>query len=256
MRAREETVETEARVRQLLGPADPLADRVVTSEADRVVLARVLATDPRPRGWRRADAYRPRRRRGWVVAVATVTALAGAGLAAQASGIIPDNVIWGLNRAGHGPGAEGLEADIANARKLFQGKAPNGDLLEYWQAPNPSGGQCAYLRVIDAKSGGSDGESSCFRGGENYDPPAVWAEANTNALDDWTALYGKVPDSAVSVRVTFEDGGVVGPVKADARHYFLTFLPLHERSNWDWAAYKTEALDAEGKVVATERSYR
>ncbi|MFG2348897.1 hypothetical protein [Streptomyces phaeochromogenes] len=201
MRAREETARTEARVRQLLGPADPLAERVVTSEADLVVLARVLATDPRSRGWRRADAFRPRRRRGWVVAVATVTALAGAGLAAQASGIIPDNVIWGLNRAGHGPGAEGLEADVANVRKLFQGKAPNGDLLEYWQSPNPSGGQCAYLRVV-------------------------------------------------------EDGGVVGPVKADARHYFLTFLPHHERSNWDWAAYKTEALDAEGKVVATERSYR
>ena len=201
MRAREETARTEARVRQLLGPAAPLADRVVTSEADRVVLARVLATDPRSRGWRRADAYRPRRRRGWVVAVATVTALAGAGLAAQASGIIPDNVIWGLNRAGHGPGAEGLEADVANARKLFQG-------------------------------------------------------ANTTAVDNWTALYGKLPDTAVSVRVTFEDGGVVGPVKADARHYFLTFLPHHERSNWDWAAYKTEALDAEGKVVATERSYR
>ncbi|MEU9896515.1 hypothetical protein ACIBCS_33790 [Streptomyces phaeochromogenes] len=166
-------------MRQLLGPADPLADRVVTSEADRVVLAQVLATDPRSRGWRRADAYRPRRRRGWVVAVATVTALAGAGLAAQVSGIIPDNVIWGLNRAGHGPGAEGLEADVANARKLFQGKAPNGDLLEYWQSPNLFGGQCAYLRVVDAKSGGSDGESSCFPGGENYDSPAGWAEANT-----------------------------------------------------------------------------
>ncbi|MEU9962273.1 hypothetical protein [Streptomyces sp. NPDC050982] len=257
MRAREVTVETEARVRQLMGPADPLADRVVVSEAaDRVVLARVLATDPRPRRWRRADAYRPRRRRGWVVAVATVTALAGAGLAAQASGIIPDDVIWGLNRTGHGPGSEGLAPDTDKVRKLFEGKAPNGERLEYWQAPNPSGGECAYVRVIDTKGDKVNSESRCGRGGENAVTRTVWAETNTAALDDWTALYGKVPDSAVSVRVTFEDGGVVGPVKADARHYFLAFVPHHERSNRDWAAYRTEALDAEGNVVATERSYR
>jgi hypothetical protein len=255
MRAREDTTETEARVRQLMGPADPLADRVEEGEADRDVLARVLATDPRPRKGRK-PAYRPRRRRGWVVAATALTALAGAGLAAEATGIIPDDVIWGLNRAGHGPGAEGLEADTDNARKLFEGKAPNGDRLEYWQAPNPSGGECTYLRVIDSEGGKANSESSCGRGGAYADTPEVWAETNTNALDDWTALYGKVPDSAVSVRVTFEDGGVEGPIKADAHHYFLTFLPLHDRSTWDWAAYKVEALDANGRVVAVEHAYR
>ncbi|MEU6254878.1 hypothetical protein [Streptomyces sp. NPDC047043] len=238
------STENEDRVRRLLGPADP-----VTAEPapDPVVLARILA-EPRPRSYRRR----------WVVGAGAVAALGAGGLVAQATGIIPDDVHWGLDRAGHGPGSEGMAPDTDRAELLFSGTAPDGLRMQYWSAPNPSGGTCTYVRVL-----GKDGKpveggwSECSRGGGNAEKTALWCSVDTNALSDWVAIYGRAPKGAVAVRVVWKGGRTEGPIGLGRDRYFSTFLPYNSRSNEEWTeGYRTEALDAHGRVVAVVHSDR
>ncbi|MBO4254918.1 hypothetical protein [Streptomyces griseorubiginosus] len=252
MRTRADSAETEQRVRRLLGPADP-----VTGEAapDEAVLERILAEDPRARGGR-PRAYRPPRRR-WVVGVAVVGVLGVGGLAAQAAGVIPDDVGFGLGRAG-GPG--GLSPDTGRARLLFSAATPDGLRMQYWEAPNRSGGPCHYMRVLepDGRPTDSGGWSECSRGGGSGRAPALWSTVDTNALSGWVAVYGRAPGAAVAVRVVWEDGTRDGPINLGRDRYFVTFLPYNSRSsNEEWARqYRTEALDARGRVVAVVYSDR
>jgi hypothetical protein len=189
MRTRANTAETERRVRRLLGPADPVAGEAGPDEA---VLERILAEDPRERGGH-PRSYRPPRRR-WVVGVAVVGVLGAGGLAARAAGVIPDDVGVGLGRAGD-PG--GMAPDTARARLLFSSATPDGLRLQYWEAPNRSGGLCHYMRVLepDGRPTDSGGWSECFRG-DRYRTPALWSTVDTNALSGWVAVYGRAPETA------------------------------------------------------------
>jgi len=100
------------------------------------------------------------------------------------------------------------------------------------------------------------GWSECSRGGGYAVKESMWAVVDTSAMTDWVTVYGRVPASAVSVRITWRDGGVEGPVKVDGNRYFLAFLPYNTQDAENWATYEAEALDAEGRVVATERNNR
>ncbi|MFI9759910.1 hypothetical protein ACIHFB_18415 [Streptomyces sp. NPDC051963] len=246
MRTHRNTTEVEERVRQLLGPADPVTRQ---ERPDPAVLTRILAGEGRPRS------YRPPRRH-WVVGVAVVAVLGAGGLAAEATGVIPDDVVWGLNRTGHGPGSEGLAPDTDRAKMLFSGTAPDGVRMQYWSAPNPSGGTCEFVRVLDRHGDRQEGGwSSCGRGGEYGETPTTWSDVDMNALADWVTVYGRAPRGAVGVRVTWEGGRVTGPIDVGPHRYFLAFLPYDSRSNQEWIElYRTEYLDVDGRVVAVEQS--
>ncbi|MCI3271492.1 hypothetical protein [Streptomyces cylindrosporus] len=255
MRGRGDTAQTEERVRLLLGPADPVAGEAAP---DAAVLERILAEDPRARRGR-PRSHRPSRRR-WVIGVAVIGVLGVGGLAAQATGVIPGDVDWGLNRAGHGAGSEGMAPDSDKAEMLFSGTAPDGTAIQYWEAPNPSGGLCHYMRVLapDGKPARSGGWSECIRGGETFDGMgALWSAVDTNALSDWVAVYGRVPQGAVAARVVWAGGRTEGPMNVGRDRYFVAFLPYNSRSNEEWMReYRTEALDAHGRVVAVVHSDR
>ncbi|MEV1078116.1 hypothetical protein AB0I98_07665 [Streptomyces sp. NPDC050211] len=238
------TAESEERVRQLLGPANP-----VTAECppDRTALARILAEE-RPRTHRRR----------WVIGVAVVAALGAGGLAAEATGVIPDDVGWGLNRASGGPGSEGLEPDTDRATMLFAGTAPDGVRMQYWSAPNRSGGTCKYLRVLDRDGKRLEqGWSECSRGGDYAVQRTNWATVDTNGLTDWVTVYGRAPRGAVAVKVTWEGGRTLNHINVGRDRYFLAFLPYDSRSSEEWVEqYRTEYLDAGGRVVAVEQPRR
>ncbi|MHC3469771.1 hypothetical protein ACYF6T_13740 [Streptomyces sp. 7R007] len=248
MRTRARTAEVEQRVRQLLGPADPVA---ADAPPDPAVLDRILAQGgPRSRALRR-----PGRR--WVVGVAVAAVLGGGGLVAQAAGVIPGDVDWGLNRAGHGPGSHGMAPDTDRATMRFAGTTPDGLRMEYWTAPNASGGSCAYVRVLKDGRSTDGGWSECSRGGGNASTPALWCNVDTNALTDWVAVYGRAPRGAVSVRVVWRGGGAERPVDVGKDRYFLAFLPYNSQSNELWLReYSAQALDAHGRVVAVVDSDR
>ncbi|MFJ5261856.1 hypothetical protein ACIQAC_15485 [Streptomyces sp. NPDC088387] len=249
MRTRTNTADDEAAVRALLGPADP-ADN--DTAPDPTVLAGILATEA-------PDPVRRYRRR-WVIGAAAVGVLGAGGLAAQATGIIPDDVGWGLDRAGHGPGAEGMEAITDKARKLFSGRAPDGTGLEMWTAPNPSGGTCDYLRALD-RDGRPDqqlgGWSSCGRGSGWGIRPSPWGVVDTQALTGWTTLYGRAPAGAVTVRYVWDDGRTEQGIHVGRDRYFLHFLRWDSRTDVEWTVqYSTEFLAADGKVLAARHSNR
>lgn len=255
MSRRADTAESEERVRRLLAPADP-ADR--DEAPDPAVLERILADGTRAHGGRSRSYRLPRRR--WVVGGAVVAVLGAGGLVAQATGVIPDDVDWGLNRAGHGPGSEGMAPDTDKAKLVFSGTTPDGLRMQYWQAPNPSGGTCRYMRVLepDGKPADSGGWSDCSRGGDSQVAlPPFWSTVDTNALSDWVAIYGRAPKGAVAVRVVWKDGRTEAPKNVGPNRYFVAFLPYNSHSNEEWMQeYRTEALDAHGRVVEVVHSDR
>lgn len=253
MRPHDTTAEAEDRVRHLLGPADPRAGRSqngddpALGERGQQVLARVLATDPRSVKDHRT-AHWSRRRRWAVATAASAAILGGVGMGAQAAGVLPDNVIWGLSRADD-YGA--FEVDLSKADMLFAGSVPDGTRLEYWEAPNASGGTCTYLRTITPE-GEEDGETECGNGIYG-DPVPDWSTNNTTILHDWTTVYGHAPESAVSVRYILRDGSVEGPFTVDRNGYFLGFTPAADHGLRDWYGYTVKGLDARGRVVWVDR---
>jgi hypothetical protein len=149
-----------------------------------------------------------------------------------------------------------MAPETDKAKMLFSGTTPDGLRLEYWEAPNPSGGTCDYVRVLnpEGKPTRDGGWSQCSRGAENkVQPPALWSDVDDGVLSDWVAVYGRAPEGAVSVKITWQGGKTVGPIDVGRDRYFLTFLPYNSRSNEEWIElYRTQAFDAHGRVVAGE----
>ncbi|MEV0407603.1 hypothetical protein [Actinoallomurus sp. NPDC050550] len=73
-----------------------------------------------------------------------VLVLAGAGAAADATGLIPTGVVQHLRKGSGG----NLHAYSGKARMRAETRTADGDIVQYWDAPNRSGGRCTYLRVV------------------------------------------------------------------------------------------------------------
>ncbi len=87
--------------------------------------------------------------------------------------------------------------------------------------------------------------------------PMTWSVVDTNAMTDWVTVYGLAPRGAAGVRVAWDGGRVLDHIDVGRDRYFLAFLPYDSRSNEEWVEqYRTEFLDADGRVVAVEQSRR
>ncbi|WP_433463516.1 hypothetical protein [Spirillospora sp. CA-128828] len=169
------------------------------------------------------------RRRRWTVVAATTLILAGFGATADATGIVPTGVIKSL-RAG---GDSNLRPLPDKAELRSQTRSPDGDVVQYWEAPNNTKGICSYIRVIahHGKEETDGGGVSCAMPDNT---PGVQKTAWDRvahiewepAFGDRMAAYGHIQPGlkTVTLQVTLTDGRRLAvPVQRDG--YFLTILP-------------------------------
>jgi hypothetical protein len=174
-------------------------------------------------------AKRRRRHRRWMVVAATALSLACATAAADATGLIPTGVVQHLRKGSDG----NLHAYAGKARMRAETRTSDGDVVQYWDAPNRSGGRCTYLRVLphggkEEKGGGGVG---CAMPDDTPDKDKTpWDRVAfftwEPAIGDRMVAYGNIEPrlKTATLRVTLTDGRrLTIPVKADG--YFIGLLP-------------------------------
>ena len=176
----------------------------------------------------------PRRRllgrRSVRVALVLATALVAVAGVAAATGLIPDDVRQSLGLASNFDSALAPKTD--DAVKRATAANPDGGTVELWTAPTNGGGDCAYLRHLDASGTPTDARRvtcgvslgdgrrvegiSQSVGGHNGGGGSVsvgGAQGGLTALMDWSAgdpltVYGQAPAGATEVAVEHADGTV------------------------------------------------
>jgi len=249
------------RDRTATGGPDAVADLLSVSADDeraRRDFARILA-EPRPRrrAWRRADG----RVRRWPVTLGATVALFGVAAAAQAAGIIPDDVTRALR---HGS-ERTLAADLTHAKLRATTTLPSGARVEFWQAPNKSGGTCEYLRQIRPGTT-PDGSVLCA---VPDDPSRTWTVSfHSDSTYDPPVAFGSVrPDLHAARLRAIRSDGRTSLIQVGPTGYFVGSLPpgtdtaevpldLHGDALRHWITDNpaptirtVEVLDATGRTV-------
>ncbi|MFD0689313.1 hypothetical protein [Actinomadura fibrosa] len=246
------TASDRAHVRRLLADTDPLAPGQYAGAADdadgRRTLAGILADPPRRRPILRRRVSSRRRR--WLVVTGSAVAVVSAAGAAGAAGFAPTSVIEGLLR-GEEPYTTWGKLDTSKAQLVIEARGPDGALAQWWFAPGEKGGGCVYLRSVTAH-GKSDGSTECSG------PPGILPPRDEKLrisyaplADDWMGVVGRAAPPAVRIRVTFGDGTrELVPVRADG--YFMRVFDRRRPAGTE--TVDTAALDAEGRVLASQRT--
>lgn len=214
---------------EVVGPSDELTTR------ERQALMTVIDQE-RPRtatAERHRDARGTTRRPRARLAAALAFALLGAGGAASAAGLIPDDVRQALGIAGDA-NTPGLRVEAGKAQLRTSAPTADGGTVELWTAPTEGGGQCSYLRHLPAGGGSGGGDAKAAPGigcstapGANASaqpPRGAEIEVRSESSAAGSALYGKVPAAAAKLVVTFDDR-TMASTKAD-RGWFLISVPL------------------------------
>lgn len=222
-------------VRGVLGAADPVGGTDFTDaakdEQGRAAFRQIMDSGTPAHKPEALPAHRPKRRRRWTVVGGVALVLAGAGAAANATGLVPDGVVKGLTKVGQDDKEDGLRALTDRAKLRAETRSPKGDVVQFWEAPNVSGGLCTYLRILPKGGGKEDGGNGCgvpdnIPDQEKSAWDRVASFSSEPSVDGRTVSYGHVEPALkiTSLRLTLGDGRRLSiPVKPDG--YFISLLP-------------------------------
>lgn len=87
---------------------------------------------------------------------------------------------------------------------LVAGRMPDGRTTQVWQAPNQSGGRCAFARYMAADGTEVPGGTGCSNGAgaEPLERMPLWSGGGTTDMDGYVTTYGYAAKPAVAVTRT------------------------------------------------------
>lgn len=153
-------------------------------------------------------------------------------------------------------GGMGLECVVlgADAERVATADDPyGGPDYQWWIAPSSTGGYWEVVLQVDGDGrgiGGAGGGGGCEPLPE--DPSGIsWSGGGGNGPPKPAVNWGgRVPAEAAQVRLTFDgEPPIVTAVQSDG--YFLVVLPEDPSATFGFPPDTIEALDDEGRVVAT-----
>lgn len=137
---------------------------------------------------------------------------------------------------------------IDQAAMMARLRTPDGEVVEWWEAPNEAGGTFVYLRRLPADGGDEMGstQGDSAEGRPPGVPPMLIVIEETLRRGRWFVAGHVYRPGAVVVRLDFEDGHG-HEVAVQPNGYFLDLLPWpSEAQPWRFDAV---ALDGDGRAV-------
>ena len=233
---------------KMISAANPVSrDMYAGAASDPAGLAlfeRIVTTEST--AWRDRTVFRRR----WTLAIAGTLITATTFTTAEAAGIVPTGVIhaFGGMRDTNGPIGQ---VDTGKASMTARLRTPEGDIVQWWEAPNKGGGTCWYLRELPAGGGKEDGSMECDVAEGTPQPPPILIRVDQSRHgqphDRWY-IYGRVSvPGAVTIRMTFDDHPAHDfAVQPNGR--FLTMVPW--ASDHQPLPNSVVALDHNGRIVS------
>jgi hypothetical protein len=120
-----------------------------------------------------------------------------------------------------------------NAQLRAETRITDGDVVQFWEAPNNTGGLCTYIRVLprQGREGKQGGGVGCgMPDGTPDDEKTAWDRVARFSWEpvfsDRAAVYGHIESrlKAVTARVTLTDGRRLA-IPVNQAGYFLGILP-------------------------------
>jgi hypothetical protein len=137
---------------------------------------------------------------------------------------------------------------LDQAARMAWLRTPDGDVIEWWEAPNEAGGTCVYLRRLPAEGGDEGGSTECDSADgrpEGVLPMHIVVEETPRSGRWFLAGHVHTPGAA-TIRLGFADGRR-HEVPVQPNGYLLELIPWTS----DTQPWPSEAvvLDGHGEVI-------
>ncbi|WP_141583091.1 hypothetical protein [Actinomadura sp. WMMA1423] len=146
-----------------------------------------------------------------------------------------------------------FRVSIDQAAMMARLETPDGEVAEWWEAPNEAGGTFVYLRQITADGGDETGstQGDSAEGRPSGVLPMVLMVEETLRRGRWFVAGHVYRPEAAAVRFAFEDGRS-HEVAVQPNGYFLDLLPWPSEAQP--SQFETTVLDRHGAVIENDRS--